>query len=119
MPGETFRRPLERDFSDVQIAWSSDFGGLPVDPRVVGVLDDRRTAFESLGCRVTVDIPDFADADVAFKVWRAWYMELLLGDMVKKHRDQFKDTIIWNVEQGEKLTGPEIGSCREKANRTL
>src|SRR5256884_2335013 len=31
--GETFRRPLDRDFRGVRIAWSRDLGGLPLDPR--------------------------------------------------------------------------------------
>src|SRR2546426_1081816 len=30
-PGEMFRRPLERDFRGVRVAWSRDLGGLPID----------------------------------------------------------------------------------------
>ena len=30
-PGEVFRRPLDRDFRGVRVAWSADFGGVPFD----------------------------------------------------------------------------------------
>src|SRR5712691_5645245 len=49
-PGHLFLRPLERSFTGVRIAWSPDVGGLPVDPRVIAVIDQQRQVFESLGC---------------------------------------------------------------------
>lgn len=114
--GERFRQPLERSLRDVRIAWSRDLGGLPVDPAVTSVLDSRRAVFEDLGCRVEDAEPDLDDADDVFKVWRAWLMELKFGDLIKTHRDQMKDTVIWNIEEGVKLTGPEIG--RAECKRT-
>jgi len=112
--GKVFRRPLERDFSGVRIAWSRNPGGLPVDPRVTDVLEARRNVFEDLGCQVTGDEPDFSEADEIFKVWRAWRMELHLGELVETRREQIKETVIWNVEQGTKLTGPEVARAERK-----
>src|SRR5882762_1442499 len=43
--GETFRRPLDRDFRGVRIAWSRDLGGLPIDRRVTAAPPPRRKAF--------------------------------------------------------------------------
>jgi len=107
--GSRFREPLERDFTDVRIAWSRDLGGLPVDSRVTAVIDSQRKAFESLGC-VTVDgEPDFTDADEVFKIWRGWSREITGSELLKAHRDQMKDTLIWDIEQGVKLTGPQVG----------
>src|SRR5437762_9757387 len=51
-PGEMFRRPLERDFRGVRVAWSRDLGGLPIDRRVTAALEPQRKAFETLGCVV-------------------------------------------------------------------
>ena len=48
-PGQRFREPLDRDFKGVRIAWSRDFGGLPIDPRVTAAIDQQRGVFESLG----------------------------------------------------------------------
>ena len=112
--GKVFRRPLERDFSGVRVAWSRNPGGLPVDPRVTDVLEARRNVFEDLGCQVTGDEPDFSEADEIFKVWRAWRMELHLGELVETRREQIKETVIWNVEQGTKLTGPEVARAERK-----
>ena len=107
--GSRFREPLERDFTGVRIAWSRDLGGLPVDSRVTAAIDSQRKAFESLGC-VTVDgEPDFTDADEVFKIWRGWSREITGSALLKAHRDQMKDTLIWDIEQGVKLTGPQVG----------
>jgi amidase len=113
-PGETFARPLQRDFKGTRIAWSRDFGDLPVDPAVTAAIDAQRPAFESLGCEIIDDEPDFSDADEAFKVWRAWRFELKFRDLIQTHRDQLKETIVWNVEEGAKLTGPQISRAEWK-----
>ncbi len=113
-PGETFRRPLERNFAGVRIAWSRDLGGLPIDPRVTAVIDTQRGVFASLGCTVEDAQPDLRDADETFRVWRAWLFELGFGELLRTHRAQMKDTVIWNIEEGEKLTGPQIGQAERK-----
>jgi amidase len=113
-PGSLFSRPLERDFKGVRVAWSRDLGGLPVDSRVTEVIEESRQVFESLGCVVEDAEPDFADADEAFKVWRAWRFELAYGELLEKHRNKIKDTVVWNIEEGMKLTGPQIGRAERK-----
>jgi len=112
--GSLFRRSLERDFKGVWIAWSRDFGDLPMDPRVTEVIDGQRHVFESLGCVIEDGEPDFTDADEAFNVWRAWRLEVNFGELIKTSRDQMKDTAIWNIEEGVKLSGPQIGRAERK-----
>ena len=111
---ELFLQPLERSFADTRIAWSPTLGGLPVDARVTDVLEGKRSVFADLGCAVEEATPDFQDADEAFRVWRAWYFDLALGELLAEHRDQMKDTVIWNIEEGAKLTGPQIGRAEKK-----
>ena len=113
-PGDLFSRPLDRDFKDVRIAWSNDLGGLPVDPRVTTTMNAQRSVFESLGCIVEEDEPDFTDADEIFKVFRAVRYAMAYADLLKDHRDKIKDTVIWNTEAGIKLTGPQIGEAQVK-----
>jgi len=108
-PGSVFARPLERDFGDARIAWSRDLGGLPVDPRVTAVLDGQRRVFEDLGCVVEEAEPDLSDADEVFKVLRAWRFELAYGELLEEHRHEMKDTVVWNIEEGRRLTGPQVG----------
>ncbi len=113
-PGARFRVPLARDFTGVRIAWSRDLGGLPIDPRVTRAIDAQRATFESLGCVVEDGQPDMTDAREIFQVWRAWAFAIKYGPVVAEHRHQVKDTVIWNVEQGLKLTGREIGDAELK-----
>ena len=113
-PGAIFRQPLHRDLRGVRIAWSRNLNSFPVDPRVTAVLESQRPIFASLGCTVEEGEPDFGDADEIFKVWRAWSFAVSFGDLVKQHRGQVKETVIWNVEEGLKLTGPQLGQAEVK-----
>ena len=113
-PGQAFARPLQRSFKGACIAWSSDLGGLPLEPEVRKIVDAQRQVFVDLGCTVEDATPDLRDADEIFGVMRAWNMELSFGQMLKTRRDQMKDTVIWNIEEGAKLTGPQVGAAEAK-----
>jgi amidase len=113
--GERFARPLDRDFKGTRVAWAKGLG-LPFEPAVREAVDRQQAVFESLGCVVEEAEPDLSGADEAFKAWRAWAFELRLGRDLSTHRDQIKDTVVWNVEAGARLTGPQLG--RAEALRT-
>jgi amidase len=112
--GQRFRVPLERDFRGVRIAWSANLGGLPVDHRVGAVFAEHRSTFAALDCAVEDGQPDFTDAREIFQVWRAWNFAARYGPLMAAHRHQMKDTIIWNVEEGLKLTGPQVAEAELK-----
>jgi len=113
-PGSVFARPLDRDFRGTRIAWSRNLDSFPVDPRVAAVLESQRPVFEAIGCRVEEGEPDFNDADEVFKILRAWAFELSYTDLIAKHRGQIKETVIWNAEEGQKLTGPQLSRAEMK-----
>jgi amidase len=113
-PGDQFRAPLDRSFRGVRISWSRDFGGLPVDPDVIDVTERCRPVLETLGCMIDDQEPDFSEADECFKVWRAWRFELKFAELLKSHPDQIKETIRWNAEEGQTLTGPQIARVEQK-----
>lgn len=112
-PGKRFLESLERDFRGTRIAWTKNLGGLPVDPRVTGALETQRHVFEDLGCIVEDAEPDFSGADETFKVLRAWRFEIAQRDHLLHHRDKVKDTVIWNAEAGQKLTGPDVATAEQ------
>ena len=116
-PGEWFRRPLERDFRGVRIAWCGDLGGIPFDPRVRTVVDSQRNSFESLGCTIVDAEPDFRDADDIFRIWRALHFQVGYGHLLERHRDQLKDTVIWNIEQASSITGTQFALAEAKRTR--
>lgn len=112
--GAPFRRPLGGPCRGLRVAWSRDLGGLPVDPRVTAVVEATRPVFADLGCVVTDAEPDLRGADEVFNVMRAWRMALTLGPMLEAYREVFKDTVVWNVEQGLVLTGMQVAAAERE-----
>jgi amidase len=107
-PGERFTRPLDRSFRGVRVAWFKDLGGVPFDPRVRTVVDGHRRTFESLGCIVEQAEPDFAPAEVAFRILRAWNTANSYGERLRAHPDGIKDTLKGEIEEGLRLTGTDV-----------
>lgn len=107
-PASTFAAPLDRDFRGARVAWSRNLGGLPVDPRTTAVLESQRPVFSSLGIEVVEDEPDLGAADEVFHILRAWEFANGYGDLLATHRDQLKATVIWNIEQGQTLSGADV-----------
>ncbi|WP_322820875.1 amidase [Chloroflexus sp.] len=108
-PPSLFAQPLERDVRGVRVAWSPDLGGLPVDPRVAEVIAAQRDVFTQIGCIVEEATPDLSDADEIFQVMRAFRYELTLGELLDRERHRIKDTVVWNIEAGRALSGPQVG----------
>jgi amidase len=107
-PGSIFARPLKRSFRRVRVAWTRDFGGLPVEPEVSAALEPQRKVLESLGCIVEEACPDFSGATEAFETLRAISFAQRFAPLLKTHRALLKDTVIWNIEQGLALDGAKI-----------
>ena len=83
---------------------------MPFEPAVRKAVDAQRPVFESMGCVVEEADPEgMGDADEVFKTLRAWYYESALREEYATHKDELKDTLIWNIEEGRKLTGPQVG----------
>jgi amidase len=108
-PGTTFLGALEREFKGVKIAFSPDFNGqIPVAKNVQQVIGSARLHFQAIGCTVDDLCPDFEGADHAFKTLRAWSFAATHRENIVKHRDLYKESLIWNVEEGMKLSGADI-----------
>ena len=107
-PGSKFLAPLRRDFRKVRVAWSRDLGGLPMDPRVVAVLERQREVFVSLGCIVEEAEPDFSGAKESFETLRALGFLQGHADHYRRRKRDLKDTIVWNIEQGLALKPEQI-----------
>jgi amidase len=113
--GAQFAQPLERSFKGVKVAMFKDMG-LPWDPEVKKTVQAQRQVLESLGCIVVEAEPDFSDANESFLAWRHWSTELSFGDLISKHGPKLNQYIHWHMEEGRKLTGPQLS--RQEAKRT-
>jgi amidase len=108
-----FADALDRDFVGTKIAWSRDLGGRAIEPVQTQVLDAQRHVFEDLGCIVEDDEPDLKESDSVFQVLRAFSFAHGQERHLNEHRDQLKDTVIWNAEEGLQLSGLDVAKAEE------
>ncbi len=119
-PGEMFAGSLQRDFQQARVAFSLDLEGqIPVHADVRETLSPAAAVLEGLGCELEQDAPDFRDADNIFKVFRAWRFAMKYGPLMEKHREQMKETVCWNVEQGLTLTGMQLAEAARQRSLLL
>ncbi|OKI00358.1 amidase [Streptomyces sp. CB02923] len=111
-PGALFREPPESGLAGLRVAWAPDLGGrVPVDSAVREVLEPQLEVFRQLGCRVEEDCPDLDGADDVFRVLRAHHFDLALGAVLDASRDGLKPSLAGNIEQGRRLTGPDLAGA--------
>ena len=103
-----FRGEPSGDLDGLRIAWCPDLGGLPIEPAVLGVLDQARDRLSACGCYVEDVALDLSRADEAFETLRALGFAQAFGDSLPALRETAKDTLIWNVERGLALDGPAV-----------
>jgi amidase len=101
----------------VRVAFTPDLSGLPVDPQVRAAMHGARATLESIGCDVQDAAPDLTGADEVFSTWRALSFAASYGQLLRKHRDRLKDTVVWNIEQGLALTGEDIARATRLRGR--
>ncbi|MGO2035574.1 MAG: amidase [Brevibacterium sp.] len=100
------------DLRGVRIGFSPDLDGLlPVESEVAEIVASTAAVFSTLGAEVTDRIPDLSDADEVFAVRRALDFVHSWAPLLTEHRERMKDSVVWNIEMGLKLTGAEVVSA--------
>jgi amidase len=107
-PGGAFRDVFERDFTGARVAWSENLGRYPVEPAVTTVFNAARAVFAALGCQVEDSAPDLDGVDELFQTLRAHGYAAALARDLERGRAQLKDTVVWNIEQGLRLTPADL-----------
>src|SRR5262249_8440196 len=103
-----FAESLNRDFKGTRVAWFKNLGGVIFDARIRDAVDAQRRTFESLGCIVEEAEPDLSGGDEAFNILRAWGYASQYGELARTHRDQIKETVLWEIDRGSKLSAADI-----------
>ncbi|MFF4828602.1 amidase [Streptomyces sp. NPDC001312] len=108
-PGAGFRAPLGRNTAGLRVAFAPDLGGrVPVDRDVRDVFERQAKVFEDLGCVVVEDCPDLDGAEDVFRTLRAHEFNLGLGALLDSDRASLKSSLVWNIEEGRRLTGADL-----------
>lgn len=110
LPPSAFAQPLDGDLRGLRIAWAPDLGGqVPLDPDVRAAMAPVRDVLVELGAVVEDAAPSLAEADEVFRVMRALQMEASFGELLDRHPDGFSPDAAWNIQEGRRLSGPQIG----------
>jgi amidase len=98
-----------------RIAYSPDLGITPVDPEVKAVTRKAAERFAEAGVIVEEAHPDLREAHESFHVLRAFDFAISKAELLRTRRDLLKPEVIWNIEEGLKLTMEQI--ARAEAQR--
>jgi amidase len=89
-------------------AYSPDLGITPVDPEVKAVTRKAAERFAEAGAIVEEAHPDLREAHECFHVLRAFDFAITKAQLLRTKRDLLKPEVIWNIEEGLKLTVEQI-----------
>jgi amidase len=91
-----------------RIAYSPDLGITPVDPEVAAITRKAAARFAEAGVIVEEAHPDLREAHACFHVLRAFDFAISKAALLRTKRDQLKPEVIWNIEEGLKLTVEQL-----------
>ncbi|HLI98180.1 MAG TPA: amidase family protein [Bradyrhizobium sp.] len=91
-----------------RIAYSPDLGITPVDPEVAAITRKAALKFTEAGAVVEEAHPDLREAHECFHVLRAFDFAISKAALLRTKRDQLKPEVIWNIEEGLKLTVEQL-----------
>jgi amidase len=91
-----------------RIAYSPDLGITPVDPEVAAITRKAAARFAEAGAIVEEAHPDLREAHECFHVLRAFDFAITKAALLRTKRDQLKPEVIWNIEEGLKLTVEQL-----------
>jgi amidase len=101
-----------------RVAWTPDLNGLiSVDAEVAKVAEGATKIFRSLGAKVEAACPDFSEVNEIVLATRGLSMVALHADKLAQWKDQMQKGLVWNIEQGLRLTPEEI--ARGEKLRTM
>ncbi|MGC1665854.1 MAG: amidase family protein, partial [Bradyrhizobium sp.] len=91
-----------------RIAYSPDLGITPVDPEVAAITRKAASRFAEAGVIVEEAHPDLREAHECFHVLRAFDFAVTKAALLRNKRDQLKPEVIWNIEEGLKLSVEQL-----------
>ena len=107
-PAKPFADIAAADLEGCRVAYSPDLGMLPVEAAVTEAIERALPLLTDLGCVVEKAHPELSGGAEAFDVIRALRFAGDHAELLRDHRAQLKDTVIWNIERGLALSVDQI-----------
>ena len=105
---ESFRSAVRSGRKPKRVAYSPDLGITPVDPEVAAITRKAAARFAEAGAIVEEAHPDLREAHECFHVLRAFDFAMHKAALLRSKRDLLKPEVIWNIEQGLKLSVEQL-----------
>jgi amidase len=122
-PAASFLSAARSGGKPKRIAYSPDLGITPVDPEVAAITRKAALRFAEAGAIVEEAHPDLREAHECFHVLRAYDFAISKAELLREKRDLLKPEVIWNVEEGLKLTVEQLTRAEAQrlamTNRTI
>ncbi|MBN9250589.1 MAG: amidase [Mesorhizobium sp.] len=95
-----------------RLAFAVDLGVADIEPEIAGVVTAAVRRLEHMGATVAEAAPDLSAAENAFRTLRAHQFASARGELINgPERGLLKPEVIWNIEQGLKLTSADIAAA--------
>lgn len=111
-PATSFLDAARSGWKPRRVAFSADLGITPVDPEVAAICAAAARRFAEAGVEVVEAHPDFSGLHECFNVLRAATYVAAHRKLYEEKRDLLKPEVVWNIEQGMKLTGEDIARAQ-------
>ncbi len=106
-----YRRSAEAPHRPERIAFSPDLGVAIVSKEVTAITTEAVDRLASEGLDIVCSHPELGECHSAFRTLRAFQFSALWSHLLETSRDKLKPEVVWNIEQGLKLTAQEIGAA--------
>src|SRR5947207_8600411 len=91
-----------------RVAYSPDLRITPVDPEVAAITRKAASRLAEAGAIVQEAHPDLREAHECFHILRAFDFAVSKAALLRTKRDLLKPEVIWNIEQGLRLTVEQL-----------
>lgn len=98
--------------TDCRIAFTEDFGDLPVDTNIKQRVREVATTLADAGAQVTEATIDFRDARQIFHALRGWSFKNRYNNLSDWEKVELKPTILWNLAYGQALTEEDMNEVQ-------
>jgi amidase len=110
--GGSYRSAAEAPRKPARAAFSMDLGGVArISGEVRAVVEAAMGRLAAAGLDVILDAPDVRQSRDAFLPIRAFQFAALYRDALDAHRDKLKPEVVWNIEEGLKLTAADLAAA--------
>jgi amidase len=111
LAGEKYQDAGRQAERPPRAAFSMDLGIALVSREVQHVVRRAVDRLTASGLAVVDETPDMGEVDAAYRPLRAYQFAALHRDVLERHRALMKPEVVWNIEEGLKLSASELADA--------